>query len=98
MSNAFKSSVVIALDNIQLQTALDRGTTRAVNGRIAAMGETATAPELRALARAARPSSSINPSKSAAPEAACAIVSIGCRYHKRFSARKQACAARRRAE
>jgi L-lactate dehydrogenase complex protein LldF len=51
---SFKAEVVIALDNIQLQTALDRGTTRAVNGRVAAMGETSAAPELRAQARAAR--------------------------------------------
>ena len=55
MSGAsFKDSVVIALDDIQLQTALDRGTTRAVNGRISAMGETTGAPALRAQARAAR--------------------------------------------
>lgn len=53
-AQSFKSSVVIALDDIQLQTALDRGTTRAVNGRISAMGETGAAPELRAQARAAR--------------------------------------------
>ena len=53
-SNSFKSSVVVALDDIQLQTAFDRGTTRAVNGRISAMGETSAAPELRAQARAAR--------------------------------------------
>jgi L-lactate dehydrogenase complex protein LldF len=50
----FKSSVVIALDDIQLQTALDRGTTRAVNGRTTAMSETSAAPALRAQARAAR--------------------------------------------
>jgi hypothetical protein len=29
----FMSSAVIALQDIQLQTALDRGTTRGVNGR-----------------------------------------------------------------
>lgn len=50
----FMSSVVIALQDIQLQTALDRGTTRGVNGRIAAMGETTDANVLRRQGRLAR--------------------------------------------
>jgi L-lactate dehydrogenase complex protein LldF len=53
-STQFKQSTVIALQDIGLQTALDRGTTRAVNGRISAMGETTDSPMLRQQARAAR--------------------------------------------
>jgi L-lactate dehydrogenase complex protein LldF len=54
MGTAFKHSATIAIGDIQLQTALDRGTTRAVNGRISAMGETVHAARLRAQAREAR--------------------------------------------
>ncbi len=54
MKDSFKSATLIALQDIQLQTALDRGTTRAVNGRIAAMGETTDAPALRQQAARAR--------------------------------------------
>ena len=50
----FTKSAVIALKDIQLQTALDRGTTRGVNGRIAAMGETTDADALRRQGRLAR--------------------------------------------
>ncbi|MCS7056568.1 MAG: LutB/LldF family L-lactate oxidation iron-sulfur protein [Thermoflexales bacterium] len=50
----FFHSVTIALNDIQLQTALDRGTTRGVNARIAAMGETTDAAALRHQARLAR--------------------------------------------
>ena len=50
----FKDLATIAIGDIQLQTALDRGTTRAVTGRINAMAETVDAGALRAQARAAR--------------------------------------------
>lgn len=50
----FTQTAIIALDDIQLQTALDRGTTRGVNNRIAAMGETTDAAALRHQARLAR--------------------------------------------
>ncbi len=50
----FDTQVTVALKDIQLQTALDRGTTRAVNGRLAAMAETSDPQALRANARAAR--------------------------------------------
>jgi len=53
-ANQFVHSATIALQDITLQTALDRGTTRAVNNRISAMGETTSAPDLRAQGRAAR--------------------------------------------
>ncbi len=35
----FRESVIVALEDIQLQTALERGTTRGVNSRLAAMGK-----------------------------------------------------------
>lgn len=54
MSDSFKSASIVALHDIQLQTALDRGTTRAVNGRLAAMGETTDAQLLRQQAARAR--------------------------------------------
>jgi L-lactate dehydrogenase complex protein LldF len=54
MKDNFTRSAVIALHDIQLQTALDRGTTRGVNNRIAAMGETTDAAKLRHQARLAR--------------------------------------------
>ena len=54
MKDSFKSATIIALDDIQLQTALDRGTTRAVNGRINAMSETTDAQALRQQAARAR--------------------------------------------
>ena len=47
MKDNFNQDSFIALHDIQLQTALDRGTTRAVNGRIGAMAETIDAPALR---------------------------------------------------
>ncbi len=47
MNDSFKADSIIALKDIQLQTALDRGTTRAVNGRLTAMGETTDAQLLR---------------------------------------------------
>ncbi len=53
-ANHFVQSATIAIQDITLQTALDRGTTRAVNGRITAMGETTDPAALRAQARAAR--------------------------------------------
>src|SRR5258708_3335772 len=53
-SNAFVDSSTIALHNITLQTALDRGTTNAVNNRVRAMGETTDAAALRAQGRGAR--------------------------------------------
>ena len=43
---AFSNAAFGALKDIQLQTALDGGMTRAVNGRVAAMGETSDAPAL----------------------------------------------------
>ncbi|MCS6848757.1 MAG: LutB/LldF family L-lactate oxidation iron-sulfur protein [Anaerolineae bacterium] len=54
MKDNFSRSVIIALNDIQLQTALDRGTTRGVNNRIVAMGETTDANALRHQARLAR--------------------------------------------
>jgi L-lactate dehydrogenase complex protein LldF len=53
-ANHFVQSATVAIQDITLQTALDRGTTRAVNNRIAAMGETTDAHALRAQARGAR--------------------------------------------
>ncbi len=53
-ANHFVESATIAISDITLQTALDRGTTRGVNGRIAGMAETTDAKALRAQARAAR--------------------------------------------
>lgn len=53
-ANAFIDSSSIALHDGNLQTALDRGTTRAVNNRIAAMAETTDASALRQQGRAAR--------------------------------------------
>ncbi|PJF46877.1 MAG: iron-sulfur cluster-binding protein [Candidatus Thermofonsia Clade 3 bacterium] len=50
----FSQAVTVALSDIQLQTALDRGTTRGVNARIAAMVETTDADALRRQARLAR--------------------------------------------
>lgn len=47
MKDNFKHEATIALKDIHLQTALDRGTTRAVLGRIAAMAETTDAHTLR---------------------------------------------------
>jgi L-lactate dehydrogenase complex protein LldF len=52
--HAFSNAAFVALKDIQLQTALDRGMTRAVNGRVAAMAETSDAPALRQQARRAR--------------------------------------------
>lgn len=54
MKDHFSQSAYVALHDIQLQTALDRGTTRAVNGRIAAMAETTDAQALRRQAAHAR--------------------------------------------
>ncbi len=54
MKDNFTQASIIALKDIQLQTALDRGTTRGVNARIAAMGETTDAAALRHQARLAR--------------------------------------------
>src|SRR5258707_10788910 len=53
-ANAFTKSATIALHDTSLQIALDRGTIRAVNNRIAAMGETTDAAALRQQGRAAR--------------------------------------------
>ena len=53
-ANAFIDSSSIALHDGNLQTALDRGTTRAVNNRITAMAETTDASALRQQGRAAR--------------------------------------------
>lgn len=53
-ANQFVHSATIAIQDITLQTALDRGTARGVNGRIAAMAETTDAAKLRAQGRAAR--------------------------------------------
>ncbi len=50
----FRESVIVALEDIQLQTALERGTTRGVNSRLAAMGETTNPGALRHQARLAR--------------------------------------------
>ncbi len=52
--NAFQQSALIALDDIQLQTALDRGTGNADSRRRALMGELPDANALRMQARAAR--------------------------------------------
>jgi len=54
MSDTFQTSAATALRDKQLQIALDRGTTRAVNARISAMGETTDAASLRHQARLAR--------------------------------------------
>jgi L-lactate dehydrogenase complex protein LldF len=53
-ANAFVHSATVALQDITLQTALDRGTTRAVNNRIAMMAETTDAQALRQQGRSAR--------------------------------------------
>jgi L-lactate dehydrogenase complex protein LldF len=53
-ANTFVHSATIAISDIQLQTALDRGTTNSVNNRIAAMGRTTNAEALRQQGRAAR--------------------------------------------
>src|SRR5258708_24190294 len=53
-SNDFIHNSTVALKDITLQTALDRATNRAVNGRIIAMSETTDAPALRQQARHAR--------------------------------------------
>ncbi len=53
-SNEFVQSATIAIQDITLQTALDRGTGRGVNGRIAGMAEANHAAALRAQGRAAR--------------------------------------------
>ncbi len=50
----FKQAVIRALHDAQLQTALDRGTTRGVNHRLAAMSATTDAAALRHQARLAR--------------------------------------------
>ncbi|GAB4550373.1 MAG: LutB/LldF family L-lactate oxidation iron-sulfur protein [Anaerolineae bacterium] len=47
-ANQFQQSATIALADIQLQTALDRGTGNAYNGRLRAMGETTDPEALRA--------------------------------------------------
>jgi L-lactate dehydrogenase complex protein LldF len=53
-ANQFVQSATIAIQDITLQTALDRGTTRAVNNRIVAMSEVTDAAALRQQGRAAR--------------------------------------------
>ncbi len=53
-ANAFNHSATIALHDIQLQTALRRGTANAANGRLRAMGEVTDAHALRQQARAAK--------------------------------------------
>jgi L-lactate dehydrogenase complex protein LldF len=53
-ANRFTQSAVVALDDIQLQTALDRGTGNADGRRRTAMGELPHAADLRAQGRAAR--------------------------------------------
>lgn len=53
-ANAFLDSATIAIQDITLQTALERGTTNAVNSRLRGMGEVTDAAALRAQARAAR--------------------------------------------
>ncbi len=53
-SNDFTHNATIAIEDITLQTALDRGTARGVNGRIGAMAETTDAAALRQQGRAAR--------------------------------------------
>ena len=53
-ANQFLRSAVIALDDIQLKTALDRGAKRADADRVAAMAETADAAALRQQGRGAR--------------------------------------------
>lgn len=53
-ANQFLANAETALHNDTLQIALDRGTTRAVNNRINAMGETTDAYALRQQGRAAR--------------------------------------------
>lgn len=53
-TRTFAQSAFIALKDIPLQTALDRGTARAVAGRVSAMGETTDAEALRLQARRAR--------------------------------------------
>jgi L-lactate dehydrogenase complex protein LldF len=53
-ANHFLDTATIALRNDTLQTALDRGTTRAVNNRINAMAETTDAAALRQQGRGSR--------------------------------------------
>ncbi|MBZ0291254.1 MAG: iron-sulfur cluster-binding protein [Anaerolineae bacterium] len=53
-SNKFVQSATIALEDIQLKTALDRSTANANHGRIHAMGETTDAYSLRQQARGAK--------------------------------------------
>lgn len=53
-ANNFIQASTIAIQDSTLQTALDRGTTRGVNGRINGMAETTDAAALRAQGRAAR--------------------------------------------
>ena len=53
-ANQFTQSATIALDDIQLKTALDRSTGNANHGRTAAMGETLDAYALRQQARGAK--------------------------------------------
>jgi len=53
-ANDFVQSATIAIHDITLQTALDRGTGRGVNGRIAGMAEANHAAALREQARASR--------------------------------------------
>jgi L-lactate dehydrogenase complex protein LldF len=50
----FTQSAIVALNDIQLQTALDRGTTRGVNARESAMAETTDSAALRHQGRLAR--------------------------------------------
>lgn len=53
-ANAFPQAATIALQDIQLQTALERGTGNAYNGRLRAMSEVTDADALRRQARAAK--------------------------------------------
>ncbi|MFQ3537097.1 MAG: LutB/LldF family L-lactate oxidation iron-sulfur protein [Aggregatilineales bacterium] len=53
-ANTFPQAAAIALQDIQLQTALERGTTNAYNGRLRAMSEVTDANALRHQARAAK--------------------------------------------
>ncbi|MCC7446754.1 MAG: iron-sulfur cluster-binding protein [Anaerolineae bacterium] len=53
-SNSFVHSATVAIHDITLQTALDRGTTHALNGRLSAMGELPNAYDLRQQGRGAR--------------------------------------------
>ncbi len=53
-SNSFVQSATVAIHDITLQTALDRGTTHALNGRLSAMGELPNAYDLRQQGRGSR--------------------------------------------